>query len=608
MCRVNGDRDPDGPQVHHLRAGGVSVVIAADAEVGLPRILYWGADLGELSEDALRELAVVSIAQVTSYVSDDPVPAAILPEHGLGYAGWPGVTGHRDGRGWSPLFTVNGVERTDGPQALVVRATDEDAALSVVLDVELTPSGLVRVRAGLTNTHTSEPYWVEAVHVALPVPPVADELLDLAGRHLRERAPQRQPFHVGTRLRESRRGHGGHDASLLLVAGTSGFGFRSGEVWGLHVAWSGNHRVYAERLPTGGHAVLGGGELLMPGEVRLAPGETYRTPLVGRRLRSVGPGRAVRAHPRLAAGATEPPSDAAAGHPQHVGGGLLRPGPRHASGPSRTAQPPSEPSGSCWTTAGSAGGGASSPGSATGTSTRPVWPDGLGPLVDHVRSPGDAVRAVGRAGDRQPRLRPGPRPPGLGPRDRRPAAAPRPAGAAPGPRQPRGRGVPPRAARRAAHRVPDRLPQVGPQPRRRRRWPGPRRRGRRARAAPRPCTRCSTSSVAATPASRSRAAPAAVPASTSASSNGPTASGPATASTRSNGRRSSGGPPCSSRRSCSALMSEPRTSHTTHRTHTVAFAAGTALFGHFGMELDLSGDVGGRAGRAHGMGRTGSRV
>ena len=280
MCPVNGDPGPAGPQLHHLRAGGVSVVIAADAVVGLPRILYWGADLGELSEDALRELAVVSVAQVTSYVNDDPVPAAILPEHGLGYAGWPGVTGHRDGRGWSPLFTVNGVERTVGSQALVVRGTDADAALEVVVEVELTPSGLVRVRAGLTNTHTIEPYWVEAVHVALPVPPVADELLDLAGRHLRERAPQRQPFHVGTRLRETRRGHGGHDASLLLVAGTSGFGFRSGEVWGLHVAWSGNHRVYAERLPTGGHAVLGGGELLMPGEVRLAPGETYTSPWV----------------------------------------------------------------------------------------------------------------------------------------------------------------------------------------------------------------------------------------------------------------------------------------------------------------------------------------
>ena len=84
MCPVNGDPGPAGPQLHHLRAGGVSVVIAADAVVGLPRILYWGADLGELSEDALRQLAVVSVAQVTSYVNDDPVPAAILPEHGLG--------------------------------------------------------------------------------------------------------------------------------------------------------------------------------------------------------------------------------------------------------------------------------------------------------------------------------------------------------------------------------------------------------------------------------------------------------------------------------------------------------------------------------------------
>src|SRR4051812_8722468 len=280
MWAVTGDHRSAGPQIHHLRAGGVSLVIGSAAGPGLPRILYWGADLGELSDDALRELAIVSVAPVTSYVLDEPVPAALLPEHALGYAGWPGVTGHHNGRGWSPLFTVTDLEQATGPDALVVRGSDADAELDVVVEVELTPSGLVRARATLTNTHTSQPYWVDAVHLTLPVPPVADELLDLAGRHTRERAPQRQPFHVGTRLRESRRGHGGHDASLLLVAGTSGFGFRSGEVWGLHVAWSGNHRLYAERLPTGGHAVLGGGELLLSGEVRLEPGETYASPWV----------------------------------------------------------------------------------------------------------------------------------------------------------------------------------------------------------------------------------------------------------------------------------------------------------------------------------------
>ncbi|MEP6649967.1 MAG: alpha-galactosidase [Lapillicoccus sp.] len=277
---MTGDQGSAEEQIHHLCAGGVSVVVPslAHPSPGLPRILHWGADLGDLSAEALRELAVVFVAQVTSCVLDDPVPAAVLPEHALGYSGWPGVSGHRDGRDWSPLFTVTGVERA--LEALVVTGTDEHAALAVEVRLELTPSGLVRVRAALTNAHTSEPYWVDAAHLALPVPPVADELLDLAGRHIRERAPQRQPFHVGTRLRESRRGHGGHDASLLLVAGTSGFGFRSGEVWGLHVAWSGNHRVYADRLPTGGYAVLGGGELLLPGELRRALGETYASPWV----------------------------------------------------------------------------------------------------------------------------------------------------------------------------------------------------------------------------------------------------------------------------------------------------------------------------------------
>jgi alpha-galactosidase len=152
------------------------------------------------------------------------------------------------------------------------------AALAVRLELEVLPSGLVRTRAALQNTSATEAYWVDSIAVTLPVPPVADELLDLTGRHTRERSPQRQPFNVGTRLRDSRRGHGGHDASLLLIAGSAGFGFRIGEVWAVHVAWSGNYRVYGERLPTGAAAVLGGGELLLPGEIRLPPGESYSSP------------------------------------------------------------------------------------------------------------------------------------------------------------------------------------------------------------------------------------------------------------------------------------------------------------------------------------------
>ena len=79
--------------------------------------------------------------------------------------------------------------------------------------------------------------------------------------------------------RENRRGRTGPDAPLILAAGTAGFDTRGGEVWAVHVAWSGNHISYAERL-SGGAAVLGGGELLLPGEVVLGSGESYTTPWV----------------------------------------------------------------------------------------------------------------------------------------------------------------------------------------------------------------------------------------------------------------------------------------------------------------------------------------
>jgi len=82
---------------------------------------------------------------------------------------------------------------------------------------------------------------------------------------------------MGSWVRENRRGRTGHDATPAILAGANGFGFRTGEVWAVHVAWSGNHVTYAERVHEG-RGVLGGGELLSSGEVILAAGETYESP------------------------------------------------------------------------------------------------------------------------------------------------------------------------------------------------------------------------------------------------------------------------------------------------------------------------------------------
>jgi alpha-galactosidase len=209
-----------------------------------------------------------------------PVYPSVLPEQSSGWMGTPGIEGHRGGSRFSTRFEPAGVEvgaDEDGVQFVESHSRDDVAELALAVRIELLPSGLLRCWAALENTSKDSVYDLEALRIALPVPAEAQEILDFAGRHLRERSPQRHPFRVGTHLREGRRGRTGSDATPVLAVGPTGFGFGGGEVWTVHVAWSGNHRVFAE-LGLPGLRVVGGGELLLPGEVRLAPGESYRSP------------------------------------------------------------------------------------------------------------------------------------------------------------------------------------------------------------------------------------------------------------------------------------------------------------------------------------------
>lgn len=268
----------------HLTAGGVSFLLEL-TEGRLPAVTHWGSALEGISADVAAALAAANVRPQVGNVVDEPVRVAILPEHHTGWTGKPGVSGHRDGAAWSPKFTVDTVrldgEEIDGfvesgPALLEVLAVDRDAELQLEIGIELLVSGLIRARATLTNLAEGV-YDVESLMLALPVPERGREILDFAGRWGKERVPQRRELGVGIHEREGRKGRTGADAATILSVGEPGFGFARGEVWGVHVAWSGNHRHYAERLFTGAQ-VVGGGELLLPGEVRLRKGESYRSP------------------------------------------------------------------------------------------------------------------------------------------------------------------------------------------------------------------------------------------------------------------------------------------------------------------------------------------
>jgi alpha-galactosidase len=262
-------------EVLQLRAAGVSLVLDCSGPA-LPSVLHWGADLGELTGKALLELRRGAGAVQYGNGLDDNLPVAIVPEYATGWFGLPGLSGHRDGQNFSASFGLTAVAQTGN--TVQVDAEDTHAALKLRLTIELTDSGLVRAKADLTNLGET-PYTVDGLVLALPVPTEATELLDMTGRHIGERHPQRHAFTQGAHIRDNRRGRTGADATLLLIAGTPGFDFGTGEIWAVHTAWSGNHRSYAERGMSG-YGVIGGGELLLPGEGRLAAQGIYSTPWI----------------------------------------------------------------------------------------------------------------------------------------------------------------------------------------------------------------------------------------------------------------------------------------------------------------------------------------
>lgn len=228
----------------------------------------------------MAALPLLAQGPVPHSALDAPWPLTVLPGPADGWLGTPGYAGHRAGGSAAPRWAA----RTQGLGDGVIEVTLSESATVLSLRYRMDAHGVLTVTPSVTNTTGATTVLdVAALRVLLPLPSRAGEVLDLTGRWCRERAPQRSALSDGTHLRASRRGRTGHDATLLLAAGTPGFGFRSGEVWSVHVAWSGNHEHLVERLPEGAGmhaAVLGGGELLEAGEVRLAPGESYTAPEV----------------------------------------------------------------------------------------------------------------------------------------------------------------------------------------------------------------------------------------------------------------------------------------------------------------------------------------
>ncbi|MEU8489421.1 alpha-galactosidase [Streptomyces sp. NPDC048641] len=269
----------------HLRGGATSFVVELGAP--LPHVLHWGADLGELSTAELDTIRATAVPGITHNSTDLPRLLTVLPTEADAWSGTPGIEGHLRSTGMPyPRFHLTGHTHDAQASSLTLRLHC-DLGLELSLRYRLDAHGILAVdgrlhRPDLAGTPgEGDAFDLTALTFLLPLPERATEIVDFTGKWSRERSAQRHPVPFGTHLRESRRGRPSLDSPYLLMAGTDGFGFRTGEVWGMHVAWSGNQRYLVEQLPEGAGAhrsVVGGGELLLPGEVTLADGDSYDSP------------------------------------------------------------------------------------------------------------------------------------------------------------------------------------------------------------------------------------------------------------------------------------------------------------------------------------------
>lgn len=287
-------------RVRRFHARG-SAVIVAFPEEGLPEVLHWGADPGENAERGLRDVPRATRRQVTSSAFDEAGPATILPTERDGWAGRPAFAGSRQGEPLFPAWRVVEIDEDDFGFSL----TAEGDGLQLCSDVRFDMHGVLKVTHRVVNVGPGN-VSLSAFDATLPVPARASELLDFSGRWTRERSPQRRPVSMGSFARETRRGRTGHDSPFLTVVGEPGFGDRSGEVWAVHLAWSSDSVYRTDRLPEGFN-VIGAGELLRADEIVLAPGDEFAAPTAWFAWSDAGlDGISVRVHAAIRARETHP--------------------------------------------------------------------------------------------------------------------------------------------------------------------------------------------------------------------------------------------------------------------------------------------------------------
>lgn len=252
---------------YHLGNNNLDIILRTQPYA---EICYFGKRLQNLN---INSIDMLNPAVPNSRLDID-VPFTLCPEEGLGNFSSPGLEGHRNGKDWSPVFITKEVKKDNNNITII--SEDDIAKLRLTSQLILDESGVLQCQNSLTNL-AEQPYQVNRLSVTLPIPERAQELMAFNGRWIKEFFPHRTKIEHCGYLQENRRGRTSHEYFPGMIVGTSGFKEQTGEVWGIHLGWSGNHRIQVA-VKSNGKRFIQAEALYLAGEISLSKGETVSTP------------------------------------------------------------------------------------------------------------------------------------------------------------------------------------------------------------------------------------------------------------------------------------------------------------------------------------------
>lgn len=258
---------------HWLVLEGAKTTLIVKPTFAGPVVIYWGAKLANPKPEMVDNLLTRKMPNGGANLE---VPIALCPTRGSGFSGHAGVEFSQGETGWDFAPKITGLTQKNNGATYELFDPVRQIALhhTISLHAETDVLKFATTVENLSENALSLG-WLCAASIPLPSP--VDHLTGFHGRWANEFQTHSFEHMPGTYVRENMRGRTSHDSFPGLLAHPGTTQETSGDAYGFHLGWSGNHRIASERLYDG-RSFVQMGERLIDGEIILGKGDSYSTP------------------------------------------------------------------------------------------------------------------------------------------------------------------------------------------------------------------------------------------------------------------------------------------------------------------------------------------